>query len=152
MEGAVTRCQLLKWQEPAPLGGDMISTARRRQVGLQRGSAFCVTSARRLCRCVGFPWSSYSHFYLLEAKCQSVSVLPGTCRTEEFMVPNAKIPQAAESLLQPPLSAKKSLLLPAAPLSRGRFVPAIHILSSACRAPARVVRNALKIRNISWKY
>lgn len=54
---------------------------------------------------------------------------PGTCRTEEFIVPNAKIPQAVKSLLQPPRSAKQSRLLPAAQLSGGRFVPEICILN-----------------------
>lgn len=71
---------------------------------------------------------------------------PGTCRTEEFTVPNAEIPQAVKSLLQPPPSAKKSLLLPAAQLSGGRLVPEISILNSACQAPANVLRNALKIK------
>lgn len=77
---------------------------------------------------------------------------PGTCRTEEFTVPNAKIPQAAKSLLQPPPSAKKSLLLPAAQLSGGRFVPEIRFLNPACWAAANVLRNDLKIKNIHWKY
>lgn len=36
---------------------------------------------------------------------------PGACRTEEFTVPNAQIPQAVRSLLQPPPSAQTSLLL-----------------------------------------
>lgn len=76
---------------------------------------------------------------------------PGTCRTEEFTVPNAKIPQA-KSLLQPPPSTKKSLLLPAAQLSGGRFVPEMHILNSACRAPANGLRNDLEIKTIPWKY
>lgn len=152
MEGAVRRWKLLRWQELAPLCSDVVGVARRRQVSLQRGSVVRVTSMRRLRRCVGFPWSSYSHFYLLEAKCQSVSVLQELAERKSLRCQMLKSPKAAKSLLQPPPSAKQSLLRPAALLSRGWFVPEIRIPNSACWAPANVLRNDLEIKNVPWKY
>lgn len=58
------RRRLQGWQELAPLRGDMVGVAQQHQVSLPRG-----TLLRLIAAVVVFPWSSYSHFCLLGAKC-----------------------------------------------------------------------------------
>ena len=69
----------------------------------------------------------------------------GTCRTEGFMVPNAKIPQPAKSLLQASLGVRKSCLLPAAQPGGG------HRCQLCCpQPPTNSSGKSLSSKNLPW--
>lgn len=105
-------CMALGWQELVCVCNEAVSGST--MVDRHREG---ITSTRCLCccgGCVSFFFPEWLFTLVSSASKMPACVgAPGTCRTEGFMVPNAKIPQAAKSLLQPSPGARKSCLLPA---------------------------------------